>query len=1371
MATIQGVYLALFGRPADPLGLQFFNGVTNNGANLAGIGPLQSSAEFQTRFAGQTNTQIITSIYKSLFNRDPDLGGLTFFTNELNAGRLTVQNIAIAILDGAKGDDLTVLNAKLTAANAFTTAIDTIAEINGYAGDVAAASGRAFIAGVTTTAPTAAQVDAAVLAATTGGGTGSGQTFTLTVANPGAPGGTGQADDLSKGGTNAADVFNGQLAGSLETGDVLNGLGGADVLNANLAGGAAALPTLSNIETVNLTTQVAGGAVLDLTQSSGVTAIAVENLNTGNADVTVLSIDANTALTVRNVSNVNPQLIAARNDVVFSYKAAAVSGTADVANLTVSNVGNAPLTGTGGLIAPSITLAGPAGVAAGIETVNVTNADSSSRFNLNVQNGNGFSTLTTLNVTASQAVRIDAVDFAQPNGTGTIDASKSTAGVRITLANQGGAGDAIKFTGGTGGDRITFAGTSLDNLDAVDGGDGRDQVDADIFQSLVNASAQLKNIEIVGVQNLATTSILDASKITGLDNIRFNGGIAAGNNVQIDNFVNNGRIDISQGAGDGGAVTVNVKDATLGSNTSDVLNIAVAQGDPTVATNNAFGTLTANGVETINITNDTTTGAARGNDTLTIVNTASLQTITVKSNENLTITANTVNSVTSLDASAATGAVNTTNIGFSTGGATIKGSSAASNLIGGSGNDIITGGTGNDTVDGGVGNGSDQLTGGAGQDTFVLRTNGNAANVNNGTLDTINDFVLGAGGDTLNTALLGTVPAQSGASINATLVTALNGALPTGGTAGNSEVIVLDSSVAALQASSAEALNNLLFNLGGSGTYGNVLVVYGSSATGDARIASATIVAGDITNVTDLATLKGITTAAFATGFVGANLNIPAAVLPVALNPGVVNNGTPGADTFTAATQADLNGTTINGDVGTDTLAFTAIGAPVTIGNGGTGGTLNSIEVIQLAASGSAVTLAPTLTNIQVNGAPAGANTVILGAGSGNSFTGGTAGDTVTIGGNSQTVSTGGGADTINLGNTFTGLTINGDAGADTLALTASGIDISGSTITGVETLTLGVNPSTVTLTSAQLAGFTTAVTGTAGIDTFNLTTPAGTAITAQTLTFGGGGVDVVNLANGANFVSIAQATTINGNAGADTLTATTANLANSTFAAAGGADVLNVDASGLAGGFTLNAAGAAGAAVTGVETVNITNGTNAQALTIQDGAAVVVNNTGNSTVVLGANGQTFNAGAGNTTVTGTAASLDTVNLGAGDNVVVSGGSLFGTAAAIDVVSSFNAAGNDAFKTGTAATTLTTLNIATSDAASLAGNIAAAAVAAGATLAANTQAYIVNVAAGAAAGQYAFQNIGGTVGAVDTTDFIVRLAGTTGAITTADFIV
>ena len=43
MATIQGIYVALFGRPADPNGLSYFNGVTKNGADLTAIGDLAST--------------------------------------------------------------------------------------------------------------------------------------------------------------------------------------------------------------------------------------------------------------------------------------------------------------------------------------------------------------------------------------------------------------------------------------------------------------------------------------------------------------------------------------------------------------------------------------------------------------------------------------------------------------------------------------------------------------------------------------------------------------------------------------------------------------------------------------------------------------------------------------------------------------------------------------------------------------------------------------------------------------------------------------------------------------------------------------------------------------------------------------------------------------------------------------------------------------------------------------------------------------------------------------------------------------------------------------------------------------------------------
>ncbi len=78
-------------------------------------------------------------------------------------------------------------------------------------------------------------------------------------------------------------------------------------------------------------------------------------------------------------------------------------------------------------------------------------------------------------------------------------------------------------------------------------------------------------------------------------------------------------------------------------------------------------------------------------------------------------------------------------------------------------------------------------------------------------------------------------------------------------------------------------------------------------------------------------------------------------------------------------------------------------------------------------------------------------------------------------------------------------------------------------------------------------------------------------------------------------------------------------------------------------------------------------------------------------------------------------------------------------------------------------------SIANADISTLAAAIATAATAAGATLAANTQAYVITVAAGTAVGTYAFQNIGGTVGTVDATDFIVKITGA-GSIVAGDFI-
>lgn len=148
MATIQGVYLALFGRPADPAGLSYFNAATQNGANLTAIGDLAATGEYQDRFEGMSHEAIINSIYQSLFNRDAEPAGRVYFANALATGELNITNIAIAILDGAQGDDLVTVNAKIAAANLFTQSLDLDAEVDAYAGAFAQQVGREFIEAV-----------------------------------------------------------------------------------------------------------------------------------------------------------------------------------------------------------------------------------------------------------------------------------------------------------------------------------------------------------------------------------------------------------------------------------------------------------------------------------------------------------------------------------------------------------------------------------------------------------------------------------------------------------------------------------------------------------------------------------------------------------------------------------------------------------------------------------------------------------------------------------------------------------------------------------------------------------------------------------------------------------------------------------------------------------------------------------------------------------------------------------------------------------------------------------------------------------------------------------------------------------------------
>jgi len=181
---VQKIYVAYYGRPADPAGLQYWAGqLAANGGNLTAIiNAFGASTESTALYGGTPGAAAITSIYQQLFNRAPDMAGLTYYTGELTAGRMTAASIALNIANGATGTDATLISNKVIVGQAFTDAltIDGAAAI-AYPNNIAAA--RSLITATTTSAATTGVASTvATIKSGSGGGTtpAAGQTFTLT---------------------------------------------------------------------------------------------------------------------------------------------------------------------------------------------------------------------------------------------------------------------------------------------------------------------------------------------------------------------------------------------------------------------------------------------------------------------------------------------------------------------------------------------------------------------------------------------------------------------------------------------------------------------------------------------------------------------------------------------------------------------------------------------------------------------------------------------------------------------------------------------------------------------------------------------------------------------------------------------------------------------------------------------------------------------------------------------------------------------------------------------------------------------------------------------------------------------------------------
>lgn len=124
-----------------------------------------ASEEFTSQFASLTDAQRVNKLYRNMFSNDPNASAGIYWTLQIQTGAITIAQAARYIGETATGPDATALLNKISAATAFTTALDTTSETVGYSG-TAYGLARNWISGIANDASRDAALNPAALSAT-----------------------------------------------------------------------------------------------------------------------------------------------------------------------------------------------------------------------------------------------------------------------------------------------------------------------------------------------------------------------------------------------------------------------------------------------------------------------------------------------------------------------------------------------------------------------------------------------------------------------------------------------------------------------------------------------------------------------------------------------------------------------------------------------------------------------------------------------------------------------------------------------------------------------------------------------------------------------------------------------------------------------------------------------------------------------------------------------------------------------------------------------------------------------------------------------------------------------------------------------------
>jgi len=584
MATVselQQLYVAYFGRPADPAGLDYWVSTGISTRSFAAL--MFAQPEFQSVNSGLSVEAQVNKLYLNLFGRSADTTGLLYWTQEINSGRKQLASIANDLIyaatysGAASAADRTALANKTSTAIAYTATIrSTNGALLAYApqSTVPWVSGSNFAAAVSfmntataTNVPTAAQISASVGPIAASGAPG--QTFMLT------------ASPDVRSGTSANDTFLALSIGDFGNNDIIDGGAGTDTIYAVMETATTLRPVISNVENVEfeVSSKTAGTIetfTANFDKSSGISKVTVKNFTTDNDDedtVVVSGVTTSTSLKIiddvgsgnrdNNFTMVYDGVTGTTDSAsveISSTVATSTLGTVTVAgieNITTSSIGGANASyklsaadATTATINVSAKSGGTVTAAnlAKVKTLNINAADNLtvndnsaqlikvSSVNVDSQAADKTVTLSALTTTATAAaadnvlvtvkgagkaaIHIDT-DFDLQSATNadtvTVNAADNTGGVSFTTS----ATAANKVTGGTGNDSVIL-GAALDKNDVIALGGGS-------ADELVTKMTFNGGTAVTGAYFADNLAAADLPSISGVEVARINLALNSGN--------------------------------------------------------------------------------------------------------------------------------------------------------------------------------------------------------------------------------------------------------------------------------------------------------------------------------------------------------------------------------------------------------------------------------------------------------------------------------------------------------------------------------------------------------------------------------------------------------------------------------------------------------------------------------------------------------------------------------------------------------------------------------------------------------------------------------------------------------------------------